>query len=96
MNTLKYHRFFLCFIVFLLAIISITTPALAQSRGIVKGRLTDAASGEPLMFANVVLMGTSVGTVTDDDGNYLLPNIRPGTYTLLFSYLSYHDIEQDI
>jgi outer membrane receptor protein involved in Fe transport len=96
MNTLKYHRFFLCFIVFLLAIISITTPALAQSRGIVKGRLTDAASGEPLMFANVVLMGTSVGTVTDDDGNYLLPNIRPGTYTLLFSYLSYHDIEQEI
>ena len=96
METLKYHRFYLCLILLLLAIVIIPTPASAQSRGIVKGRLTDAANGDPLMFANVVLKGTSTGTVTDDDGNYLLPNLRPGSYTLLFSYLSYHDIEQEI
>ena len=96
MNILKYHRFFLCLIILIVATIAIPVPASAQSRGIVKGRLTDAAGGEPLMFANVVLKGTSTGTVTDDDGNYLFPNLRPGSYTLLFSYLSYHDMEQEI
>ena len=34
--------------------------------------------------------------MTDDDGNYLLPNLRPGNYTILFSYLSYHDKEEEI
>lgn len=68
----------------------------AQSRGGVKGFLKDAESSEPLMFANVALKGTTMGTVTDNDGNYQLLNIRPGTYTLVFSYISYKNIEQQV
>lgn len=68
----------------------------AQSRGSVKGRLTDAQSGEPLMFANIALIGTTSGTVTDSEGNYQLNNIKPGTYTLLFSYIGYAGLEQEI
>ena len=79
MNIQKYHRFFLCLIILFITTIAIPAPASAQSRGIVKGRLTDASNGEPLMFANVVIKGTSTGTVTDDDGNYILPNLRPGS-----------------
>ena len=67
-----------------------------QGRGGVKGQLTDAQTGEPLMFANVALKGTTTGTVTDEEGNYQLINIKPGSYTLVFSYLSYKDIEQEI
>jgi TonB-dependent receptor len=67
-----------------------------QGRGGVKGYLKDAQSGEPLMFANVAIMGTSMGTVTNDEGYYELLNLRPGTYTMVFSYLSYGDIEQEI
>ena len=43
------------------------------------------------MYANVALMGTTSGTVTDEEGNYRLSNIKPGRYTLVFSYLSYQD-----
>jgi len=68
----------------------------AQGRGGVKGSLKDAVSGEPLMYANVALLGTTSGTVTDDEGNYQLLNIKPGTYTLMFSYISYKDIEQEL
>ncbi len=68
----------------------------AQTRGGVKGNLKDAQSGEPLMYANVALKGTTTGTVTDDDGDYQLINVRPGKYTLIFSYLGYGDIEQEI
>lgn len=69
---------------------------IAQTRGGVKGTLKDAQSGEVLMFANVALVGTTMGTVTDNDGNYQLLNVRPGTYTLVFSYLGYKEIEQEI
>ncbi len=68
----------------------------AQTRGGVKGTLKDAQSGEVLMYANVALVGTTTGTVTDNDGNYQLLNVKPGTYTLIFSYLGYKDIEQAI
>lgn len=68
----------------------------AQTRGGVKGTLKDAQSGEVLMFANVALVGTTTGTVTDNDGNYQLLNVRPGTYSLVFSYLGYKEIEQEI
>lgn len=69
---------------------------LAQGRGGVKGNLTDAQSGEALMYANVALVGTTSGTVTDEKGDYQLQNLEPGTYTLVFSYISYKDIEQEI
>ncbi len=68
----------------------------AQSRGGLSGVLKDAASGEPMMYANVALKGTTFGTVTDAEGNYRLLNVKPGTYTLIFSYLSYHTLEQEI
>ncbi|MGW8317554.1 MAG: carboxypeptidase-like regulatory domain-containing protein, partial [Bacteroidales bacterium] len=84
-------------LILLLALASGWTSVLySQGRGSVKGQLTDAQTGEPLMFANVAMKGTTMGTVTDEEGNYELLNIRPGTYTLVFSYLSYKDIEQDV
>ena len=70
--------------------------ASAQTRGAVKGILKDAQSEEPLIYANVVLKGTTTGTVTDNDGNYQLLNVKPGTYTLIFNYLGYKDVENVI
>ena len=68
----------------------------SQNKGSVRGILTDAANGEALPFANVALKGTSIGTVTNEDGEYALLNINPGKYTLIFSYLSYKTKEQEI
>ncbi len=67
-----------------------------QTRGEVTGRLTDAANGEPLPFANVAIKGTSLGTVTGDDGYYRLGGLAPGDYTVVFSYLSYHTQEHPV
>lgn len=38
----------------------------------VSGTITDADNGEPLIGANILIKGSSVGTVTDIDGNYSL------------------------
>jgi len=55
---------------------------------IVKGKVTDVNSGDPIPFANVVFKGTSVGTTTDFDGNYLIRTNNP-TDTLQVSYVGY-------
>ncbi|MBX2916960.1 MAG: carboxypeptidase-like regulatory domain-containing protein [Cyclobacteriaceae bacterium] len=55
---------------------------------IVQGKVTDAASGDPIPFANVVFKGTSVGATTDFDGNFLIKTQNP-TDTLIASYIGY-------
>ena len=68
----------------------------AQSKGIVKGTLTDSeANNEPLPFANVFIKGTTIGSTTDFDGNYLL-NVAEGNHILVFSFVGYETIEKKI
>ncbi|NND08012.1 MAG: TonB-dependent receptor [Saprospiraceae bacterium] len=65
-----------------------TTAAVAQ--GVVSGTLLDENSGEPLMFANVAVAGTTTGVSTDMDGKYQL-ELSPGQYALVYSYVGYQD-----
>ncbi len=56
------------------------------------GKITDADSGEELMFATIQLIRDGqmvVGTQTDFDGNYNFAAIDPGTYTARVSYTGY-------
>ncbi|HET8885348.1 MAG TPA: TonB-dependent receptor [Salinimicrobium sp.] len=58
------------------------------------GQLTDKdVPGEPLPFANVVIKGTSIGTMTDFDGMFILNNLSPGNYILVFSFVGYETLE---
>jgi TonB-dependent receptor len=61
--------------------------AFAQ-QGTLSGNVIDAETGEELIGATVLAQGTSTGTVTDISGNYQL-QLDPGTYTIVFSYISY-------
>ena len=62
--------------------------------GTIEGTLTDKdANGEPLPFANVILKGTTKGTTTDFDGNYIIENVEPGVYTVEFSFVGYETVE---
>lgn len=63
--------------------------AFAQSDGRLMGLVTDAETGEPLIGANVIIVGTSFGAATDVDGNYIIMNIDAGTYKLKASFLGY-------
>lgn len=56
----------------------------------VTGNVTDAESGEPIIGATVMVLGTSNGTITDTDGNYSLQNVSEGD-VLQFSYVGYLD-----
>lgn len=69
----------------LLALLLIGVQAFAQSA--VSGKVTDEA-GEPCVGANVLIKGTTTGTMTDLDGNYSLTDIRKGAI-LVFSSIGY-------
>ena len=55
----------------------------------ITGIVVDANTGDPLISATVYVRETEQGVVTDLDGNFVIRNINPGTYTLQVSYVSY-------
>ncbi|WP_229310930.1 DUF5686 and carboxypeptidase-like regulatory domain-containing protein [Larkinella soli] len=63
---------------------------LAQTKFVISGRITDAATGEGIPFANVAVKGTTTGTTSDADGRYKLEAARIGD-SLLVSSLGYQN-----
>lgn len=57
--------------------------------GVICGTVTDAKLKEPLIGASVVIEGTTIGAITDIDGNFRIENVKPGKYTVAASYVSY-------
>ncbi|MCB9294076.1 MAG: TonB-dependent receptor [Lewinellaceae bacterium] len=72
--------------VFFIAAVAMCNFAFAQRT--ITGTVTDAQNGDPLIGANILVVGTSTGTITDFDGNYSL-NVSDAATTLEFSYTGY-------
>ena len=72
----------LIFISFILSILNGQT-------GIVSGFITDSASGESLIGANVFLQETGQGMATDINGYYIIQEITQGNYTIMVSYIGF-------
>lgn len=68
----------------------------AAQQGIIRGTVIDQDSGEPLLGVAALIEETSIGTVSDFDGNFEI-KIPPGQYTLQLSYVGYGKVTvQDI
>ncbi len=71
-----------------LLLVIITSSFATGQRGTVTGVVSDRESGETLPGANVLIEGTTTGTVTDIDGQYSL-SVPAGEVTLIASFLGY-------
>ena len=60
----------------------------AESKGLVKGKVIDEKSLKPIAYANVMVNKTLLGTYTDREGNFKL-QLSPGIYELVFLHVSY-------
>ncbi|MFA9388243.1 MAG: TonB-dependent receptor [Prolixibacteraceae bacterium] len=67
----------------------------AFGQTLINGTIKDINSGETLIGANILVKGTTIGTVSDLDGNYSF-KLQKGTYELQVSYVGYKTIEQSI
>jgi hypothetical protein len=80
----------LSFFSILFSILLITQSQLyAAGTGKISGKVTDAQTGEDLIGINVLIEGTSTGAATGIDGTYIINNIEPGVYSLVFSGVGY-------
>ena len=80
----------------LVSVLFTVSLAIAQSGGTIKGKMLDKGNGEPLPFANVVLMkgGSQIaGTMTDFDGKYTFSALTPGKYNIQATYVGYQPIK---
>lgn len=66
--------------------LALTTQA---QTGVICGTVTDAKFKEPLIGATVSIEGTTIGAITDIDGNFRIEKVQPGKYALVASYVSY-------
>lgn len=72
---------------FVLLFILGTSQVIQAQEMNVTGKVTDNTTGDPVAGVNVVIKGTSQGTITDIDGNYSI-SVNSGA-TLLFSFIGF-------
>lgn len=72
----------------LLAFLGLFNFVFAQT-GTITGLIKDSETGETLPFCNVFINNTTISTVTDLDGNFVLSGLEPGPLELGFSFMGY-------
>lgn len=75
-------------IILFLSAILLLGNSFAQD-GTIRGFVYDKESGEPIIFTNVLLEGTTIGTSTDVNGYYMISKVAPGSYTLMTTNIGY-------
>ena len=77
-------KFLLISLALLASIISV-----AQSNGIIKGRIYNELTNEAIPFAKCVLLDTDKGTVSNINGEFSITGLSPGFYNLEISYIGF-------
>ena len=69
-------------------ILGMSTFLMAQE-GSVSGQVTDAQTGDPLVGANVLVVGTNLGAATDINGEYSISRVPAGAQRLNANYIGF-------
>lgn len=86
-------KYFMPFILHLL--ISIPSILFAFPNTIT-GKVFDSKTNKPLSDANVEIIGTSIGTATDKQGEFSIKNIPSGKYTLKVTFIGYKPVQKNV
>jgi hypothetical protein len=69
------------------------SQSLSGQNGSIEGFVSDKSNAEALIGSTVVIDGTTIGALTDLKGHFILPDLKPGSYKLKISYVSYAPTE---
>ena len=72
----------------------ISSTVFAQDDNSIKGFVYEESTGEPMMFTNVYLRGTTFGGATNENGYFNINRIPDGRYTLLITSVGYDTISE--
>ena len=79
-----------------ISILLILFTGLMAQGGSVSGRVTDSTNDSPLIGANVILEGTSLGAATDGEGRYEIKGLEPREYIITVSYIGFRNFKENI
>jgi len=79
-------------ILIILFLITLSFQFVNAQTGSVRGFVYEEKTGEPVIFTNVFLKGTSYGASTDVNGYFSISKIKEGNYTLMVTYLGYDSL----
>ncbi len=74
---------------FLLLLFTFTITSISAQTGVIQGTTTDAFNNETIPFAIIMIEGTTIGTASDENGNYLMSGLEPGIYNLNVSFIGF-------
>ncbi len=86
----------ICVVVCTWCIQAVDTPTQRRSDANMIGHILDKTTGEHLTFINVIVRGTTIGTVTDNTGHYFLKDLPVGKQTIEFKSLGYKTISVEV
>jgi len=87
----RFSRVFLAGSLCLLVMGLFVQPVWAQQAGAVAGTVSEAATGDAIPGANLVIEGTNMGAATDAEGRYRIEGVEPGTYSLRATFIGYNE-----
>ena len=61
----------------------------AFSQGVIRGKVVNPISNEPVSFANILILDTELGAITDENGLYEIKSIPPGLYNVRASFVGF-------
>ena len=67
----------------------IPTSVSAQATGTVTGVITNAVNGQTVVGAQISIVGTSLGTLSNNVGRYILLNVPAGTHVVQVTYIGF-------
>jgi len=67
-----------------------------SQNGAIRGFIYEQESGEPVIFTNIYLLGTTYGSASDVNGFYTISKVPVGDYTLMVTYLGYDSLSMPI
>ena len=74
----------------LLLLLTILLPTISFSqKGEIKGQILNQRNNESIEFAGVQLQGTTIGTISDENGSFVLSDVNPGFVRLIVSFLGF-------
>ncbi|GAB4321139.1 MAG: TonB-dependent receptor [Candidatus Zixiibacteriota bacterium] len=76
-------------IALLTAVLCVLSATQTSWSATLNGRVTDAETGQPVIAASVSIAGTSIGTITNDDGRFELADLPDGSTTLIVHHVAY-------
>ena len=75
--------------------ILVGSAAMAQT-GTIKGVLQDEETGQSVIGGNVILKGTTNGSLTDENGNFVISDVPAGSHTIVFTYIGFSTKELSV